>query len=435
MSGGAHGRSAPASRPPAAAAVAVAPLERPPDAVIRPPGSKSITNRALVCAALAAGESVLDGALFAQDTRAMMRAVVALGAQLDADEAGARIAVRGAGADVASAPSRVDAGQSGTTSRFALAALALGAAEHVVDGDAQLRARPLAPLAQALRALGVDVRELGEPGRLPLAVRGPALGGTVAIAGNLSSQFVSGLLMAGPRMERGLEIELTSPLVSAPYVEMTRAVMAAFGIAGTGLAVAHGDYAATRYAIEPDASAASYFLAAAAITGGRVAVEGLGGDSIQGDVAFAGILERMGARVERSPARIVVSGAGELHGIDVDMSDVSDTAQTLAAVAAFATGPTRVRGIGFIRAKETDRIAAIVAELTRAGVRAQAHDDGFSVEPGEVRGARFQTYDDHRMAMSLALLGLRVPGVEIADPGCVAKTYPGFFADLDRLRG
>jgi 3-phosphoshikimate 1-carboxyvinyltransferase len=216
---------------------------------------------------------------------------------------------------------------------------------------------------------------------------------------------------------------------------MTRAVMAAFGVAGAGLTVPHAAYAPTRYAIEPDASAASYFLAAAAITGGRVAIEGLGADSIQGDVAFAGVLEQMGARVERSPEQIVVSGAGELHGVDVDMSDISDTAQTLAAVAAFATSPTRVRGIGFIRAKETDRIAAIVAELTRAGVRAQAHEDGFSVQPGEVHGARFETYDDHRMAMSLALLGLRVPGVEIADPGCVAKTYPGFFADLDRLRG
>jgi len=435
MSEGARRRFAPLSRDQAARAVAVAPLERPPDAVIRPPGSKSITNRALLCAALAEGDSVLEGALFAGDTLAMMRAAIALGAELDADEAAARIAIRGAGPDVASVPSRVDAGQSGTTSRFVLPALALGAAEHVVDGDPQLRRRPMAPLVDALAALGVHVRALGEPGRLPLAVRGPARGGAVAIPGDLSSQFVSGLLMAGPRMERGIEIELRTPLVSAPYVEMTRAVMAAFGVAGGGLAIEHAAYAPTRYVIEPDASAASYFLAAAAITGGRVAIEGLGGDSIQGDVAFAGILERMGARVERSPARIVVSGGGELHGVDVDMSDISDTAQTLAAAAAFATSPTRVRGIGFIRAKETDRIAAIVAELTRAGVRAQAHEDGFSVQPGQVRGARFESYDDHRMAMSFALLGLRVPGVEIADPGCVAKTYPGFFADLDRLRG
>ena len=435
MSEGAHGGSAPARRTAPPEMVAVAPLERAPDVAIRPPGSKSITNRALVCATLAAGESVLEGALFADDTRAMMAAAVALGAQLVVDETAARITVRGAGSEVASVPSRVDAGQSGTTSRFVLAALALGAAEHVLDGDPQLRARPLAPLVDALTALGVHVRALGAPGRLPLAVRGPARGGPVAIAGSLSSQFVSGLLMAGPRMERGLEIELSSPLVSVPYVEMTRAVMAAFGVAGAGLTVAHAAYAPARYAIEPDASAASYFLAAAAITGGRVAIEGLGADSIQGDVAFAGVLEQMGARVERSPGQVVVSGAGELHGVDVDMSNISDTAQTLAAVAAFATSPTRVRGIGFIRGKETDRIAAIVAELTRAGVRAQAHDDGFSVQPGEVHGARFETYDDHRMAMSLALLGLRVPGVEIAGPGCVAKTYPGFFADLDRLRG
>jgi len=435
MNEGARRRFASLARDPAARAVAVAPLERPPDAVIRPPGSKSITNRALLCAALAEGDSVLEGALFADDTLAMMRAAIALGAELDADEAAARIAIRGAGPDVASVPSRVDAGQSGTTSRFVLPALALGAAEHVVDGDPQLRRRPMAPLVDALAALGVHVRALGEPGRLPLAVRGPARGGAVAIPGDLSSQFVSGLLMAGPRMQRGIEIELRTALVSVPYVEMTRAVMAAFGVAGDGLTVDHAAYAPTRYVIEPDASAASYFLAAAAITGGRVTIDGLGGDSIQGDVAFAGILERMGARVERSPARIVVSGGGELRGVDVNMSDISDTAQTLAAVAAFATSPTRVRGIGFIRAKETDRIAAIVAELTRAGVRAQAHEDGFSVHPGEVRGARFESYDDHRMAMSFALLGLRVPGVEIAGPDCVAKTYPGFFADLDRLRG
>ena len=435
MTAGAHGSSAPAPRPPAAGVLAVAPLERPPDALIRPPGSKSITNRALLCATLAEGESVLEGALFAQDTRAMMRAAQGLGAQLETDEAAARIAVRGAGSGVASEPSRIDAGQSGTTARFVLAALSLGSAEHVVDGDPQLRARPMGPLVDALAALGAHVRALAEPGRLPLAVRGPARGGAVAIPGNLSSQFVSGLLMAGPRMERGLAVALTSPLVSAPYVEMTRAVMAAFGVRSDGLAVEPAAYAPARYEIEPDASAASYFLAAAAITGGRVAVEGLGRDSIQGDVAFAGILERMGARVERSSRRIEVTGPAELRGVDVDMSAISDTAQTLAAVAAFATTPTRVRGIGFIRAKETDRIAAIVAELTRAGVRARAHEDGFSVEPGELCGARFETYDDHRMAMSFALLGLRVPGVEIADAGCVAKTYPGFFADLDRLRG
>jgi 3-phosphoshikimate 1-carboxyvinyltransferase len=238
--------------------------------------------------------------------------------------------------------------------------------------------------------------------------------------------------MAAPLMRDGLTVELTSPLVSVPYLEMTVAVMAAFGVSADGLRVAPGRYRPTGYRIEPDASAASYFLGAAAITGGRVTVDGLGTGSLQGDVAFADVLERMGARVERGTDRVTVSG-GELHGIDVDMADISDTAQTLAAVAVYADGPTRVRGIGFIRAKETDRIAAVVTELRRAGIDATEDADGFTVYPGTPAPTRFATYDDHRMAMSLALLGLRTPGIEIADPRCVAKTYPGYFRDLAAL--
>jgi 3-phosphoshikimate 1-carboxyvinyltransferase len=416
-------------------ALAIEPLAAPPAAVIRPPGSKSITNRALLCAALAPGRSVLEDALLAQDTRAMIGAVAALGARVDVDEGAARIVIEGAGGAVAPTPARVDAAQSGTTSRFILPALALGAAEHVVDGDAQLRARPFGPLIDALTQLGARVSAQGEPGHLPLAVAGPARGGPVRIAGDVSSQFLSGLLMAAPLMERGIDVELTSAQVSAPYVAMTAAVMRHFGVSSDGLRVAPAAYVPAELAIEPDASAAAYFFAAAAITGGSVTVEGLGGDSIQGDVAFVEILERMGARVERGRERTTVAGTGELHGVDVDMSGISDTAQTLAAVASFADSPTRVRGIGFIRAKETDRIAAIVSELERAGVDASADPDGFTISPGRPpRPTRFATYDDHRMAMSLALLGLRVPGIEIDDPGCVAKTYPGFFADLERLR-
>jgi 3-phosphoshikimate 1-carboxyvinyltransferase len=209
--------------------------------------------------------------------------------------------------------------------------------------------------------------------------------------------------------------------------------MAAFGVSVEGLTVQPGVYRPTAYDIEPDASAASYPLAAAAITGGRVSVEGLGTRSLQGDVRFADLLERMGARVERTADRITVTGTGELHGIDVDMADISDTAQTLAAVAAFADSPTRVTGIDFIRRKETDRIAAIVTELRRAGLDAVEDVDGFTVNPGPIAAATFETYDDHRMAMSLALLGLRVPGVRIKNPGCVAKTYPHYFDDLARL--
>jgi 3-phosphoshikimate 1-carboxyvinyltransferase len=415
-----------------AGVVRLEPLAAPPDAVVRPPGSKSITNRALLCAALAEGESVLRGALFADDTLAMIGAVAALGAGVEAREDQALVRV--SGARLGLTPVRIDAGRSGTTSRFVLAAAALGNAECVVDGDPQLRARPMGPLIDALEQLGVRVRALGEPGCLPLALCGPAHGGRVRIAGHVSSQFLSGLLMAAPLIDGGLEIELTSPLVSVPYVEMTRAVMAAFGVSADGFRVAPAAYAPTDFAIEPDASAASYFFAAAAITGGRVTVEGLGADSIQGDVAFLDVLERMGARVDRGPASTTVSGTGTLRGIDVDMSDISDTAQTLAAVAVFADGPTRVRGIGFIRRKETDRIAAIVGELRRAGIEASEEDDGFVIVPGGVEPVRFETHDDHRMAMSLALLGLRVAGIELADPGCVAKTYPAFFEDLAMLR-
>jgi 3-phosphoshikimate 1-carboxyvinyltransferase len=302
-----------------------------------------------------------------------------------------------------------------------------------VDGSPQLRARPFGPLTDALRELGATVEDLGAPGFLPVAVTGPVAGGKVPLPGHLSSQFLSGLLMAGPLMADGLSVELTSPLVSVPYVEATTAVMAAFGVTVDGLRVQPGAYRATDYAIEPDASAASYLLAAAAIGEGRVTVEGLGTASLQGDVRFADLLERMGARVERTADRITVTGTGTLHGIDVDMADISDTAQTLAAVAVFADSPTRVRGIGFIRKKETDRIAAVVTELRRAGLDAVEDEDGFTVNPGLPAPTAFDTYEDHRMAMSLALLGLRVPGIEIRDPRCVAKTYPTYFVDLARL--
>ncbi|MEV0136606.1 3-phosphoshikimate 1-carboxyvinyltransferase [Dactylosporangium sp. NPDC050688] len=413
--------------------LAVTPLSAPPDVSLRPPGSKSITNRALLCAALAPGRSTLTGVLFADDTHAMLGAVRALGATLTVDEAAYTVVVDGVDPRTQTQPATVDARQSGTTGRFVVPAAALRPARSVVDGSAQLRARPFGPLTDALRELGATVEDLAEPGFLPVAVTGPVAGGKVALPGHLSSQFLSGLLMAGPLMAEGLSVELTSPLVSVPYVEATAAVMAAFGVTVDGLHVRPQPYRATDYAIEPDASAASYLLAAAAISGGRVTVEGLGTASLQGDVRFADLLEQMGARVERTADRVTVTGTGTLHGIDVDMADISDTAQTLAAVAVFADSPTRVRGIGFIRKKETDRIAAVVTELRRAGIDAVEDEDGFTVTPGTPAPTAFHTYDDHRMAMSLALLGLRVPGIEIRDPRCVSKTYPTYFVDLARL--
>ncbi|MEV4637253.1 3-phosphoshikimate 1-carboxyvinyltransferase [Actinoplanes sp. NPDC049548] len=411
----------------------VAPLSSPLDATVRPPGSKSITNRALICAALAPGTSTLSGALFADDTRAMMGAVAALGARVEGDEDARTIRVTGIDPGTAPTSGMIDARQSGTTSRFILPVAALLPVRTVVDGTAQLRARPSGPVLEALREVGAVVEELDQPGYLPAAVRGPLRGGPVEISGHISSQFLSGLLMAGPLMRSGLSVSLTSPLVSVPYVEMTKAVMAAFGVRVDGLSVAAASYRAVAYEVEPDASAASYFLGAAAVAGGRVTVEGLGTASLQGDVGFADVLERMGASVTRTASSLTVRGTGRLTGVDIDMSDISDTAQTLAMVAVFADSPTRVRGIGFIRRKETDRLAAVVTELRRAGIDAVEDEDGFTIHPGRPRPTRFATYEDHRMAMSLSLLGLRAPGIEIEDPGCVAKTYPDYFRDLAAL--
>ncbi|GAA4199564.1 3-phosphoshikimate 1-carboxyvinyltransferase [Actinocatenispora rupis] len=417
----------------------IEPLTAAPDAEVTIPGSKSVTNRALLCAALADGTSTLRGALFADDTAAMVGVLRGLGVEVETDESAARMVVRGAGRAIGAEPTTVDARKSGATSRFVLPAAALTRTPVVVDGAAQLRARPFGPLLDAMAELGATVRPLAEPGYLPVEVAGPIRGGEVTIPGHLSSQFLSGLMLAAPLLPDGLTVRVSTPLVSVPYVRMTARVMAAFGAAGADVSekrviVPAGAYRGVEYAVEPDASAASYFFAAAAITGGRVTVPGLGPDALQGDVAFVDVLAKMGAAVDRGRDSVTVRGTGTLHGVDVDMADISDTAQTLAAVAVHADSPTRVRGIGFIRRKETDRIGAVVTELRRAGIDATEDPDGFTIHPGVPRATTFQTYDDHRMAMSLALLGLRTPGIGIADPGCVAKTFPTYFEVLDSLR-
>ena len=410
---------------------AVTPLPGPVDATVRPPGSKSLTNRALLCAALAdpPGESDIGGALDADDTQAMAAALpVALG--LDPDTS----------ARPEEVPT-VDARLSGTTARFVLPLLALAAGPVRLDGAPPLRRRPMADGIAALGQLGVDVVEEGEPGHLPVVVHGADVGrrrSTVEVAGDASSQFLSGLLMVGPVWPGGLRVTTSGPLVSRPYVDMTVAVMRAFGATVTddsrGWTVAPSGYRSTSYEVEPDASTASYFFAAAAICGGRVTVEGLGKASLQGDLAFVDVLERMGCRVERGVDATTVERRGELVGVDADMGDMSDTAQTLAAVAVYASSPTRVRGIGFIRAKETDRVGNVVRELRRCGIAADEEPDGFLVRPGTPHPATIETYHDHRMAMSFALLGLRAEGIRIADPSCVAKTFPTFWQELDRLR-
>ena len=427
----------------------VEPFAGPLDASVRPPGSKSITNRALLIAALAEGESVLDGVLFADDTEAMIACIRSLGAGVIGDRESRRLTILGTGGRIASGPVTLDADLSGTTARFIGAALALGQGTYRLDGGESLRRRPMSETFAGLQQLGATVTFLGRDDSLPADIHldgtdrsGRAAGGVqagrvVTVAGDRSSQFLSGLLLMGPCLAGGLRLELTSPLVSRPYVDMTISIMRAFGAEveedSDGMTVAGAPYRAGRFAVEPDASAASYFFAMAAICGGRVTVEGLGRSSLQGDVAFVDVLERMGATIERTEDRITVTGPA-LRGVDADFSLISDTAQTIAAVAAFTEGETRVRGIGFIRGKETDRIAAVVSELIRLGVDATEEPDGFVIRPGRIHGGDVRTYDDHRMAMSFALLGLRVPGIRILDPGCVAKTFPDYFAEVERIR-
>ncbi len=436
---------------PAGEVQVVEPVAGPLDATVTVPGSKSLTNRALVCAALAAGTSTLDGALVADDSRAMREALVTLGASIEDDPATGRLTVRGTGGRVRPGPASLDVRLSGTASRFLLPVVALGSGRYSVDGGAPLRARPMGPVLDGIAALGATVEHDGEPGHLPVTVvaHGVPAGGEVTVAGHTSSQFVSAMLLAAPCAARGLRVNVSGHLVSRPFVDLTLAVMAAFGVAvdersagdapdgGSVFAVPAGGYRAAAYQVEPDASAASYLLAAAAVVGGRVTVTGLGAGTRQGDARFADLLGAMGAHVERTATSTTVTGpGGRLRGLGtVDLADMPDMAQTLAAVAVFADAPTQVTGVELIRWHETDRIAAIVAELRRAGIEASETRDGFVIHPGTPRPSRFETYDDHRMAMSLALLGLRAPGIEIADPGCVAKTFPGFWATLDGLRG
>lgn len=408
------------------------------DAVVTVPGSKSLTNRALVCAALADGTSELTGVLFADDTEAMVDSVRKLGARVDPDPATKHLIITGTGGSLPPGRVELNAIASGTTARFLLPAVSSGSGTYVVDGAPPLRARPMKDAVDLLRGLGLTITPVD--GRLPVTVTGgPADSGPVTVPGNVSSQFLSGVLLAAPLSPDGREVTVQGDLVSRPYIDMTVAVMRSFGAkvderGATQWYVHPTGYRGASYAIEPDASAASYFFAAAAITGGRARIDGLGRSSLQGDLRLVEILGQMGAEVAVEDGTTTVKGRGVLHGVTADLRDFSDMAQTLAVVAAFADSPTRITGIGFIRNKETDRISAVVRELARLGVHAEEENDGLVIYPGSPHGGVVETYDDHRMAMSFALVGLRVPGLAIADPDCVAKTFPDYFDVLESLR-
>ncbi len=408
----------------------------PPDASVAVPGSRSQTNRALACAALAEGSSRLRGWLASEDTDAMREGLERLGVAIRVE--GEELVIRGVGGSFAIPLRPLDCRLSGTTIRFLTACAALVPGRVVLDGVARMRERPIQELADALATLGVPVRTVA--GCPPVTVQGGSFrGGRVTLDASRSSQFVSALLLVAPAAPEGVEIT-TGPIVSRWFVDMTVDVMAAFGVSvdrpGPGeFRVKPGQrYRARSYSIEPDAMSASYFFAAAAVTGGRVRVEGLTPASSQGDVRVVEVLERMGCTVERGTRSLSVKGPRYLHGVDQDLNAMPDMALTLAVVACFARGPSRLRQIGHLRVKESDRMAALEAELSRLGARVTVSDTDLVIEPpAQVRAARVRTYDDHRMAMSFAVAGLRVPGIVIENPGCVAKTFPDFFERLRAL--
>ena len=424
----------------------IKPLTRPPSVTVRVPGSKSITNRALVLAALCGKVKPCEvhNCLRSEDTEVMAAALQALGFDVQAEWTEDRVRVGGS-----SKANRIPAthadlftANSGTTMRFLTAMVCLGHGRYRLDGVPRMRERPIGDLLEALQQLGVRATCERNNGCPPVCIEADGLaGGPVRIRGDVSSQFLSGLLLAAPFARGDIIVEIDGPLVSRPYVEMTLRMMDDWGLPVIRKWEEAEFHVASRqtpcgemiYRVEPDASAASYFYAAAAITGGRVAVRGLSENSLQGDVRFIDVLESMGCAVERAAAKLSVRG-DRLHGVNVDMNDISDTVMTLAVVACFAEGPTTIRNVAHIRNKETDRLAALATELRRVGAGVDEFADGLTITPRPLHGAEIETYNDHRMAMSMALIGLKVPGIVIKNPGCVAKTYPGFFADLEKLR-
>ena len=414
------------------------------DASVTVPGSKSITNLALVLAALASrnGPCVLEGVLQSEDTEVMVDCLMRLGFDVQVDWPTCRITLNLNNSRRLIPANKADlfVGNSGTTIRFLTAMVALGQGAYRLDGIPRMRERPIQDLLDTLEQLGVDAKSETSNGCPPAVVNAHGLrGGVVKVKANISSQFLSGLLLAAPFATAETTLEIVGTLVSEPYVEMTIAMLQAFNLtvnrdaAGRFVIPGRQQIHREQYGIEPDASSASYFWAMAAITGGRVTVKGLTRNSLQGDVHFVDILQQMGCRVEESGAAITVHGSS-LHGVDVDMNAISDTVMTLAAVACFAAGPTRIRNVAHIRHKETDRIAALATELRKLGAGVDEYDDGLQITPRQLTGCTVDTYNDHRMAMSLALIGLKVPGVVVNNPGCVAKTYPGFWEDLKKAQ-
>lgn len=417
-------------------AIEITPIERV-SGTITLPGSKSFTHRALIAASLAEGESLLFNPLKAEDTQLTAQALRELGAQIDwsAD----RVLVQGTGGRLRVPEEPLYLGDSGTSMRLLTAVVALGHGCYRLTGSTRLCQRPIQDLLEALTLLGVGAISEQGNGCPPVTVRARGLaGGPTRVAGHTSSQFLSAILLISPFACKDVEIEVVGELVSRPYVDITLEVMSAFNVAYFRknyqfFSVPAGQrYQARSYEIEGDASSASYFLGAAAITGGRVTITNLNPHSCQGDIGFVQVLTGMGCEIEQSAPGMVLRGR-PLRGVTVNMADMPDLVPTLAVVAAFAEGETRITGVAHLRHKESDRLQTVTTELRRIGIEAVETADGLIIRGGQPHGAAIKTYNDHRIAMSFALAGLKIPGIIISDQRCVAKSFPEFWQYLDHL--
>lgn len=424
-------------------------VKEPIDWTVEVPGSKSMTNRALLLAALSDGTVELSGVLFSDDSRHFLSCLTALGFAVECDEENKCVAVSGCGGKIPKKQAVIDVGSAGTAARFLTALLGFSDGVYTIDASEQMKKRPMRELFSLLAAAGAKITCLEEEGHLPARVRGAGCGAAAegkpaefSLDISASTQFLSALLLISPMIRQGLAVRITSEKKDGSYIRITRNMMREFGVPvsfdGECYRVERGAvYRKKSYAVEPDMSAACYFYGAAAITGGTALVRQVHPDNTQGDRKFLAVLAQMGCEVRDTADGIAVRGPaqGKLRGISLDMNDFSDQALTLAALAPFADGPVHIANIGHIRGQECDRIHAISAELSRAGIRVDEEPDGVTIYPGWPQSCVIETYGDHRVAMAFSLLGLRAEGISIADPGCCAKTFENYFELLDALCG
>lgn len=418
-------------------------LNKPVDLELEVPGSKSITNRALFLAALGEGTTLLKGVLFSEDSRHFLSSLVSLGFRVEIEEDRREVRVEGCGGELPKKEAQIYVGSAGTAARFLTAMLALSEGDYTIQASEQMKRRPMKPLFESLERLGAEFTYLEEEGCLPVRVRGKRTGiGRASIDIGKSTQFLSALLMMAPVMGEDFEIAITSEKKDGSYIRITRKMMEQFGVKtefdGSSYQIRGGQhYHREVYPIEPDVSAACYFYAMAALTGGRTLVRGVHSNSMQGDKKFLEVLEKMGSVVEDTQEGIVVIGpeGGKYSGITVDMNDFSDQTMTLAALAVFAESETKIEHIGHIRLQESDRLAAIARELKRMGIAVEEGEDSLVIDPGRPLPAEVETYEDHRMAMAFSLIGLRAEGIVIKNPLCCKKTFENYFEILDRCFG